>query len=292
MPPELQQELRELRLRAEGPLVAVFARTSCYLDTDGRPCPDLRCAFRLSSDEARAFLLAVTASSVYAHARELREGFLTLPGGHRVGFTGQGIMEDGRLRTLRHVGGFNVRFAREVKGAAAAVAPRLLLPSGRLAHALLVAPPGCGKTTLLRDLARIRSGGDGGAGPGWRVALIDERSEIAACRDGVPMLDVGPNTDVLDGVPKAIGIPMALRSLGPQVLMTDEIGSEADLAALAAAQRSGVAVIATAHGCALDETVAALSAARGPGWERAVLISDRCGPGTVERIAALTGAGK
>lgn len=288
MPSEFQQDLRELRLRAEGPVVAVLARRSCYLDPEGRPCADPGRAYRLSGDEARTFLLAVTGSSLHAHARELREGFLTLPGGHRVGFTGQGVMEDGRLRILRHVSGFNVRLAREVKGAAAAVAPRLMLPSGRLAHTLIVSPPGCGKTTLLRDLARIVSGGDGAPGPGRRVALIDERSEIAACRDGVPMLEVGPNTDVLDGIPKAVGIPMALRALGPQVIMTDEIGSSDDLAALADARRCGVTVIATAHGDALEQTVSALPLAGRGGWERAVLISDRRGPGTVERVAVIS----
>lgn len=289
MPPRRLAALRELRLRAGRPLVAVFAEGNRYVAPDGAPCPSSHGAYVVTYHDVSAFLSAITRASVYAHERELREGFLTLPGGHRVGFAGEGLLEGGRLRTLRHVGSFNVRIAREVKGAAAAIVSRLLLPSGRIAHTLFVSPPGGGKTTVLRDLARLLSAGTGSAGPGWRVVVVDERSELAACRDGVPRLDVGPNTDVLAGVPKAEAVAMAVRALGPEVIITDEVGGKEEWEALARAQRSGVSVVAAVHGDDVEEAVAA-GADAGVRWQRAVLLSARRGPGTVEAIRVISGS--
>lgn len=289
MPVRRLAALRELRLRAGRPLVAVFAEGNRYVAPDGALCMSPTGAYVVTVHDARAFLSAVTRASVYAHERELQEGFLTLPGGHRIGFAGEGIVEGGRLRTLRHVGSFNVRIAREVTGAAAAVAPRLVLPSGRIAHTLFVSPPGCGKTTVLRDLARLLSTGTGSAGPGWRVVVIDERGELAACRDGIPRLDVGANTDVLASIPKAEAVAMAVRALGPQVIVTDEVGAEDEWDTLAYAQRSGVSVVAAMHGDDVSQAVRAGEPA-GVRWERVVLLSARGGPGTVEAIHVISGS--
>lgn len=304
--PSLRAELRELRIRLDRPLVGVVANAAVYIHPSGRPCPDPREAYRVGEDDVHSFLTAITRSSVYAHERELREGFITLRGGHRVGLTGQAIMDGSQLRTLRHVSGFNVRIARQVRGAAAPLLPHLVLPSGRIAHTLLVSPPGCGKTTVLRDLTRLLSEsraaplhpqqprhprpGEGGAssGPGWQVTVVDERSELAAVWEGRPQLDVGPNTDVLDGMPKALAIPLALRALAPEVVVTDEIGGAEDLAALAELQRCGVSVVATAHGDALQPVLERVGPSRGLHWQRLVLLSDRRGPGTIEKIEVIS----
>lgn len=289
--PHWQHQLREVRLRTARPLIGVFAAGDWYLAPGGAPVADPQRAYRVSPEDVEAFLHAVTRSSVYALEQEFQQGFLTLPGGHRVGLSGQALMEDGSLRSLRHVGGFNVRIARQVKGAADALLPHILQPHG-VAHTLVVSPPGCGKTTVLRDLARRLSAGalpGRPHRPGFRVALIDERFELAAGRQGVPQLDVGPHTDVIDGCPKTVAIPLALRALGPQVIITDEIGGVDDAAVLADAQRAGVSVVASAHGRDHQEVLERLERAGSRLlWQRVAVYSDRRGPGTLERVVVIS----
>lgn len=289
LPPHWQNQLREIRLRTGRPLIGVFASGDHYLAPAGTPVNDPELAYRVSPEDAEAFLHAITRSSVYALEREFRQGFLTLPGGHRVGLSGQALMEGESLRSLRHVGGFNVRIARQVRGAADLLLPRIVEPHG-VAHTLVVSPPGCGKTTVLRDLARQLSAGPlpGLTGrPGLRVVLIDERFELAAGRQGVPQLDVGPHTDVIDGCPKAVAIPLALRALGPQVIITDEIGGPEDAAVLADVQRAGVSVIASVHARDPHEALERAGSERLL-WQRVAVFSDRLGPGTLEQVVVIS----
>lgn len=168
---------------------------------------------------------------------ELRKGFITIPGGHRIGLAGRTVLSGGGVEHLRDITGFNVRIAREVPGIADGVLP-YLLDKGRqrMMHTLILSPPQHGKTTLLRDLARQISLGElgkrEGIRPGLKVGIVDERSEIAGSRRGVPAFDVGPRTDVLDGCPKAEGMMMMIRSLSPDVLIADEIGRPEDAEAV------------------------------------------------------------
>jgi len=192
---------------------------------------------------------ALAGHSLYAREEELREGYFTIEGGCRVGVCGRMTAEEGKIIALTHVGSICVRIAREVKGAADGVMKRMY-EAGRPVSALVVSPPGLGKTTLLRDLARQLSDGTGGQA-GVRVGIADERGELAGCRMGIPTLDVGVRTDVMDGCPKRTGMRLLVRAMSPEVIVTDELGHPEDAAAVQEAMRCGVRVIASVH--AADE---------------------------------------
>ncbi len=198
------------------------------------------CDAPVSQPDIERMAGAMLGHAAHARQEELRQGFVTLPGGFRAGLCGRAAVKDGRLSALQEIGSIVVRIAREVRGAALPLLPAVL--QGDMPRsALIVSPPGFGKTTILRDLARLLSE------RGFPVAIVDERSEIAACDKGAPTMDVGPVTHVLDGCPKAEGIRLALRAVAPRVIITDELGDAADAAAVLEAARCGVAVIASAH---------------------------------------------
>lgn len=298
LPPELRKALsdldaaalaglEEVRLKTERPVLLRFDGCERFLGSGGLT-DDMNDARPFSRQEMKKTMLLLSESSVYAFSEELRRGYITLPGGHRAGFAGRAVLEKGALRTLKEISSVNLRIAREVKGAGESLLARLPLTGGVLPSTLLVAPPRAGKTTLLRDLTRLLSDGIG-VRP-FRVGLADERSELAATLSGVPQLDVGLRTDVVDGCPKAEAMLLLLRSMGPEVLVTDELGREEDAAALAEAAKCGVSVLATAH--ARDGAEARqrplLRRLLGEGYFRyLVVLSRRLGPGTVEEVTRL-----
>ena len=254
LPPGERAWAEELRLRAGQPLSVVFPTGERSL---GAPPVEPR--------ELEQLLELATRASVHTALPQLRRGFLTIEGGHRIGLCGTAVMREGEMVQLRGLSSASIRIARQVKGAADGLLPRLCR-GGRLTDTLILAPPGLGKTTLLRDL--IRQVSDGIDCEPLRVALADERGEVAALYQGLPQLDVGARTDVLDGCPKARGLMMLLRAMNPQVLAVDEITAPEDVAALCAAAGCGVTVLATAHG----ENRADLSrrAVYAPLWERSL----------------------
>lgn len=266
--------LEEVRMRCDRPLELV-----------GVPHYE---ALMIREEHIRHTLAVITGSSMYAVSEELRRGFITAPGGHRVGIAGRAVLDDaGKIQTIRDIGSLNVRLARAIPGAARALSD-CLVSGDILQPALLIGPPLSGKTTLLRDIARMIASGT--FHPRLRrktLAIVDERSELAACRYGVPQFDVGLSTDVLDGCPKREGMSLMLRSMAPQVIITDEVGHAEDAEAIANVATAGVTFIGSAHVSSIRDlsTRPALSHIVHDGIiARYVLLSRRRGVGTVEKV--------
>lgn len=261
LPPSIFTALEEIRIREERPLEINTGGRYYFLTPDGEMTRNPNAAYKPSKQDGKRLLDLITNHSLYTMEEELRKGFITIAGGHRIGLAGRTLLSGGRVEHLRDISGFNVRIAREMKGIADPILPRLLdFKHKTVYHTLILSPPQQGKTTLIRDLARQISSGTWGhpeaSWPGLKVAVIDERSEIAGSKRGVPGFDMGPRTDVMDGCPKAEGIMMMIRSMSPDVIIVDEIGRPEDAEALAEALHAGVRVIATAHGSSVDDLVA------------------------------------
>ncbi|MGE5552795.1 MAG: stage III sporulation protein AA [Betaproteobacteria bacterium] len=293
LPRPCLDSLEEVRLRVNRPLFVHFGGREGLVGRTGGLCNRLQEAYVVTPEDCRTALQRLTCSSLYALEEEMRHGYLTLPGGHRVGLVGHAVLDGGRVRSLRDISGLNLRITREVPGAADLVLPKLVDGRAGLLSALILSPPQAGKTTLLRDLCRQVSFGRPDLGhPGRKVVVVDERSEIAGCYGGIPQCDVGPRTDVLDACPKAEGIALALRAMSPEVIVTDELGRPEDVAAVREAVRCGVVVLASAHagdlsGAERRPTLAPLL--DGGCFARAVILSRRRGPGTLEAVVTLGG---
>lgn len=241
------EPIQEIRLRVGRPVLVRRAEGDCYLDRQGRftECRDK--AYRCGQKELEEILMHICHDSPYAFEDELRQGFITVPGGHRVGVAGQVVLEgDGSVRTMKHIYYMNIRFACQLFGVAEPVLP-FVYRDGQLKNCLIISPPGCGKTTLLRELVRRISDGNS-HGEGLHIGVVDERSEIAGSYLGIPQNDLGGRTDVLDACPKALGMMMLTRSMSPQVIAVDELGNDGDVEALLAAAACGSKILATVHG--------------------------------------------
>ena len=276
--------LEEIRLRLGQPLALGAGGCLCFLGKEGL-CRDRADAVIVSEEDMREAWRLVTASSVYALEEELRRGYITLPGGHRVGIAGRAVLSDGKVRTQKEITSLNYRVARELCGAGEALFPLLQGESG-FENTLIFSPPCAGKTTLLRDLTRLLSNG-WGRFPPRNVVIVDERSELAATVLGKSRFDVGAFTDVLDGFPKGEGMLLAVRSLAPAVIVSDEIGSIADREAVAEAVRAGIRLLVSVHAGSLEELehrpIVAELIAEGV-FGRLVQLSRKHGPGTVDAV--------
>lgn len=248
----LEDSIEEIRLRAGFPVIIKSRNKELYPDENGVITTDISKAHHMESVEMEEIIRHICSYSLYAFEDELRQGFITVSGGHRVGIAGQVVLDDGeKVRTIKHISYMNIRVSHQIKGAADMVMSRLYR-NDRIKNTLIISPPGCGKTTLLRDMVRQISDGNV-YHPGMCVGLVDERSEIAGTYMGIPQNDVGIRTDVLDACPKAEGMMMLLRSMAPQVLAVDELGGIRDLENLHAALSCGSSFVATMHGEDLED---------------------------------------
>ena len=212
---------------------------------------------KIREKELKDTLEIIGGFSLYAAEEELRQGFFTVRGGHRIGVAGRVILKDRQITGLKAASFLNVRVAHEIKGCADQVLPFLYV-NGKFVSTLIVSPPGCGKTTLLRDLIRqVSDGSSQKAGKcsfsGVNVGVADERSELGACYQGVPQNDLGMRTDVLDGCPKAEAMQLLNRSMSPTVVAVDELGKEEDFRAVESVIHCGCTLLATAHGNSLED---------------------------------------
>lgn len=239
LPRERRAQAEELRLRRGRPLFVLTPQGEEPLEDTSVTGRDLETVLELAS-----------ASSVHTVMEQIKNGFVAVEGGHRLGLCGTGVMEGGRLVNVRELSSLSLRVAREFKGLSKEVLPKLWGAHG-LESTLILSPPGGGKTTLLRDLIRAISSGEGC--PPRRVGVADERGELAAVAGGTPTLDVGPRTDVMSGCPKEVGLMTLLRGMNPQVLAVDEVTAVEDVAAMSQAAGCGVTLLATAHGGTLAD---------------------------------------
>ncbi len=286
LPVEIKARAQEIRLRAGRPVMLSLPDGPVFITQSGAPAFNLRAGLLIAEkgniDEA--FRL-ICDCSVHSHQREIRNGFITLRGGHRAGICGTAVTQDDEVSNIRDISSINLRIARDISGAADKTVSALY-KNGQLSGALIFGPPGCGKTTVLRDLARQLSSG-GHSLRMLRVAVIDERGEIAATFQGQPQNDLGPCCDVLDGYPKGEGIMQAVRCLSPDVVICDEIGGEDDEKAVELSLNAGVTVIASAHAGSFSELAARPQTARliaCGAFKMAVGLSGREHPGEVAGV--------
>jgi stage III sporulation protein AA len=287
LPSSVTHPLTEIRMREGKPLILQIGLGELFVAGDGTITPHWEQAYVVTRADIQNTLNCLSQHSLYAMEEELRNGYITLRGGHRAGLTGQAVLAGGHIRTLKYISSINLRIARELLGVANGVLP-YLVKDGSVYNTLIISPPQCGKTTLLRDIARQLSNGVPQLGlTGLKIGIVDERSEIAGCYEGIPQNDVGMRTDVLDACPKAEGMLMLIRSMSPQVIIGDEIGRHEDIYAMREAVQAGVNLVATVHGGSLEQLMRRPSMAEiiaSGTFERYVILGKSRGIGTIEAI--------
>lgn len=239
--------LNEIRFRSGRPLMLYYSHGVYFVKKDGSISKNERDSYRCTPSIISKLVSSFCAQSVYAYQNEIKEGFITISGGHRVGISGRAVNEDGIVKSITDLSGVNIRIAREYINCADKCMD-YILENERIYNTVIVSPAGVGKTTYLRDIARQLS-------KTHKVSIVDERSEIAAADNGIPQFDVGNQTDVLDGFSKCNGLVTALRALSPDVLITDEVGTSSDEKAIRNILCGGCKIVTSMHGYEVDEMI-------------------------------------
>lgn len=245
--------LQEIRFRIDKPIIIYFDNKERFIDKDHftmNKSPEN--SLIADKDDIKETLEYISKYSLYAYEDDIKNGFITVDGGHRVGLAGKVVIENGRVKTIRNISCINIRISHEIKGCADKVIPFLIRDKANIHHTLIVSPPKSGKTTLLRDIVRQLSNGTKNLS-GITIGVVDERSEIGGCYRGIPQNDIGIRTDILDGCPKDEGLIMLIRSMAPEVIVVDEIGGRKDIEAIEYALNAGCTIICTVHGSSLNE---------------------------------------
>lgn len=265
-------ELQEIRIRVNKPIVLI--------------CGDkeIISSYNASNDDLKGIVQRISNYSIYAFEEEVRQGFITIKGGHRVGICGHCIIDGNKIKTIKDISSLNIRVCRQVIGCSNKIL-KYIFNKDDIYNTIIISPPRCGKTTLLRDIARNLAEGKNCVPK--KVTVIDERSEIAGCSSGVPQLDLGLRSDVLDCCPKSDGIMMAIRSMGPDVIVCDEIGTKKDMESIVSAVNCGIKLITSIHGYGILDLYnrnVFKEIVENKIFERAIILSSLNGAGTIEYI--------
>lgn len=286
--PKELSTIEEIRLRAGKPLMLESCGGDWFVNQSGglEKCfTNERVVFQHEIIKA---LELMSQNSIYAFVEDIRNGYITLKGGHRVGISGRAVIEGGTVKNIKDISALNIRVSKEVRGCSQKLMKYIIKNKNDIYSTLLVSPPQCGKTTMLRDIARNLSNGIKSMGVhGIKVGIVDERSEIGSCHKGIPQNDVGVRTDVLDGCPKAVGMTMMLRSMSPKVIITDEIGNSGDMEAVMQVINAGTRIIASAHGYNISELKTrkeVLGLIEQRAFERYIVLDNSEGPGTLKEV--------
>lgn len=283
------ENIEEIRLRVNKPLIINGNQNDYFYNEKSKKLQkNMDNAYIVTKEDLEQTFQIICKYSVHSFMDDIKKGFITLRGGHRVGIVGKAIVESGKVENIKHISSLNIRISKEIKNCSNKVMNHIIKSPTKINNTIIISPPQCGKTTLLRDIVRSLSNGNETYDfKGVNVALIDERNEIAGSYLGIPQMDVGIRTDIIETCPKDVGIMMVLRSMSPNVIVTDEIGTEKDIKALYTALNGGVGLITTVHGDSiedirnrkelnnlLDEEL----------FKKVILLSAKRGPGTVEKI--------
>jgi len=267
LPSNIIMELEEIRLRCGQRAIIIYGNYEKALTKI------------ITKDDLHKILNSLIKFSYYAYEEDLAKGFVTISGGHRVGICGKAVINHNKPTLIKEISSINIRFAKEIIGCASSLVP-FLIKDNCPVNTLIVSPPGCGKTTMLRDIARILSKRK------IKVSICDERSEIAGMFQSEPSFELGPRTDVLDGCDKTYGIPMLIRSMSPEVIITDEIGKMEDIISIELCQNSGVKLITSIHGKDKQDLLSSKiePLIRKKVFKNIIYLTKENGPGTVKEI--------
>lgn len=219
---DTKKYIQEIRIRSNRPIILKLRNTDKIIN------------YQINQCELLQILEKICNNSIYAYKNQICEGFITIKGGHRVGITGTAVIEDGKLINQKYINGLNFRIAREVIDCSNKIIKQIIdKDNNTIFNTLIVSPPGKGKTTILRDIIRNISNGIPEYNfEGKTCGVVDERGEIAAMYKGIPQNDIGIRTDVIENLSKFKGMKMLIRSMAPEIIACDEIGSREDVEAI------------------------------------------------------------
>ena len=234
--------LEEIRVRNNLPLILKIGQAEKVID------------YKITTEDINYIFQKICENSIYSYQKQIANGFITVQGGNRVGIVGTAVLDgNDKVINFNYISGLNFRISRQIIGCSNKIVDEIFNGCGGIYNTLIISKPGIGKTTLLRDIVRNVSNGMPNKFQGMNVAVIDERGEISATYKGIMQNDLGMRTDVINDIPKYIGMKMAIRSMAPKVIVADEIGNKRDSEAIKYAMCCGVKGIFTAHGASLEE---------------------------------------